>query len=105
MTLTADELEAISITVDHNSRKLAIVYGSLGTLITFASLVFAVLTWRRSHQQRLAAQQEATGDLELQSNNPQDIGRAPLGSHESAIVSHEYGSTENQQRLTQAYLV
>lgn len=87
MTLTAADLGSIPITIDHDSRNLAIVYGSLGTLIAFASLIFAVLSWLRSRRQKLATQHQTSNDIELQSNISRDSDRTPEQSTSSAIVN------------------
>jgi hypothetical protein len=60
-----------------DSRNIAIIYGSLGILIAFASLVVAVLSWLRSHRQRLVIQHRANNDMELQSSTSQHLARQP----------------------------
>jgi hypothetical protein len=70
MSLTTADLKALPDLVDDDSRNLAIIYGSLGTLIAFASLMFAVLSWLKSRRQKLATQDRSFDDLELQSVDP-----------------------------------
>jgi hypothetical protein len=79
MSLTTADLKALPNLVDQDSRNLAIVYGSLGTLIAFASLIFAVLSWLKSRRQRLATQHSTSDDLELQSVDPRDTQDAAIG--------------------------
>ena len=64
MNSTTTDFKAFPITADRDARNLAIIYGSLGTLIAFASLIFAILSWMRSRRQRLATQR-GSNDLEL----------------------------------------
>jgi hypothetical protein len=80
MSLTTADLKALPNLVDDGSRNLAIIYGSLGTLIAFASLIFAILSWIRSRRQKLATatQHRTSDDLELQSVDSQ-------GTHDAAI--------------------
>lgn len=85
MPLTAADLGSIPITIARDSRNLAIVYGSLGTLIALASLVFAVLSWRRSRQQTLASRRRTSDDIELQSNASQDSDGTPQPSANTAV--------------------
>jgi hypothetical protein len=72
MSLTTADLKALPNIVDDDSRNLAIIYGSLGTLIAFASLIFAVLSWLKSRRQKLASQDGMSDDLELQSVDSRD---------------------------------
>jgi hypothetical protein len=79
MSLTNAGLKALPNLVDDDSRNLAIIYGSLGTLIAFASLMFAVLSWLKSRRQKLATQDRSFDDLELQSVDPRDTEDAAIG--------------------------
>jgi hypothetical protein len=79
MSLKTADLKALPNLVDDDSRNLAIVYGSLGTLIAFASLIFAVLSWLKSRRQKLATQHRTSDDLELQSVDPRDTQDAAIG--------------------------
>jgi hypothetical protein len=79
MSLTTADLKALPDLVDDDSRNLAIIYGSLGTLIAFASLMFAVLSWLKSRRQKLATQDRSFDDLELQSVDPRDTEDAAIG--------------------------
>jgi hypothetical protein len=56
--------------VDDDSRRLAIIYGTLGTMLALASLAFAALTWARSrrHQCELNSRTRTTTDRALESN-------------------------------------
>jgi hypothetical protein len=74
MNSTTTDFKAIPIAVDNDARNLAILYGSLGTLIAFASLIFAVLSWMKSRRQGLAAQR-ASDDVELSVNTTRDTAR------------------------------
>jgi hypothetical protein len=55
---------------DDGSKRLAIIYGTLGTLLALASLAFAALTWARSrrHQCQLDSKTRTTTDRALESN-------------------------------------
>jgi hypothetical protein len=79
MSLTTADLKVLPNHVDDDSRNLAIIYGSLGTLIAFASLIFAVLSWLKSRRQKLATQHSTSDDLELQSVDPRDTQDAAIG--------------------------
>jgi hypothetical protein len=79
MSLTTADLKALPSLVDDDSRNLAIIYGSLGTLIAFASLIFAVLSWLKSRRQKLATQHSTSDDLEPQSVDPRDTQDAAIG--------------------------
>jgi hypothetical protein len=80
MSLTTADLKALPNLVDQDSRNLAIVYGSLGTLIAFASLIFAVLSWLKSRRQKLATQHSTSDDLELQIVDPRGTQNTAIGS-------------------------
>jgi C4-dicarboxylate-specific signal transduction histidine kinase len=56
--------------VDDDSRRLAIIYGTLGTMLALASLAFAALTWARSrrHQCEVNSKTRAATDRALESN-------------------------------------
>jgi hypothetical protein len=92
MSLTTADLKALPNLVDDDSRNLAIIYGSLGTLIAFASLIFAVLSWLKSHRQKLATatQHRTSDDLELQIVDSQD-------NQDAAIVNDKYASTSTKE--------
>jgi hypothetical protein len=79
MSLTTADLKALPNLVEDDSRNLAVIYGSLGTLIAFASLIFAVLSWLKSRRQSLATQHSTSDDLELQSVDPRDTQDAAIG--------------------------
>jgi hypothetical protein len=98
MSLTTADLKALPNLVDDDSRNLAIIYGSLGTLIAFASLIFAVLSWLKYRRQKLATQHSTSNDLELQIVDSQD-------NQDAAIVDDRYASAftkeeGNGQQLT-----
>lgn len=48
MNTTNSSTEVHLSVADNDSKRLAIIYGTLGTLIALAGLVFAALTWARS---------------------------------------------------------
>ena len=56
--------------VDDDSKRLAIIYGTLGTMLAPASLAFAALTWARSrrHQCEVNSKTMATTDRALEEN-------------------------------------
>ena len=87
---TNNDPQAIPIAIDNDSRNLAIIYGSLGTLIAFASLVFAVLSWLRSRHHKAAAQDQSSVDVELGPNTPRSIDQPPRESPTSSNSHHEY---------------
>ena len=105
MNTATTDLKAIPIVVDHDARNLAIVYGSLGTLIAFATLVFAILSWMRSRHQRLAAQHHASDDIELGVNTPRDTVRTSQESRSPESPGPKYASTKQERRYSfEAYL-
>jgi hypothetical protein len=67
---TNPNLEIRLSTVDDDSKKLATIYGTLGTLLALASLAFAVLTWARSrrHKCEVNSGTRAATDRALESN-------------------------------------
>jgi hypothetical protein len=87
---TNNDPQVIPIAVDNDSRHLAIVYGSLGTLIAFASLVFAVLSWLRSRHQRLAAQDQLSVGIELGLNSSRHLSQTALQPPVIISTSHKY---------------
>ncbi|GAB7322312.1 hypothetical protein MBLNU13_g03289t1 [Cladosporium sp. NU13] len=87
MNSTTTNFKAFPITADHDARNLAIIYGSLGTLIAFASLIFAILSWKRSRHHRLSTH-HGSNDLELGINTPRDTTRTPQEFHGREAVSH-----------------
>ena len=90
MELTVADPKTSPIVVnDDSSRDLAIIYGSLGTLIALASLVVAILSWLRSRRQKLAAQHRAHDDIERQSNTLQHTGPIEEGRR-TATVDDQY---------------
>lgn len=89
MNSTTTDFKEISIPVDHDARNIAIVYGSLGTLIAFGSLIFAILSWMRSRHQRLAAHR-ASNDVELDPMTPQDTVCAQTEPQGPKTISHRY---------------
>jgi hypothetical protein len=89
MNSTTTDFKAVPIAADHDARNLAIVYGSLGTLIAFTSLVFAILSWMRSRHHRLAAHQPSD-DVELGVNTLRDTVRVRQELHSPGSVSHKY---------------
>lgn len=98
MESTTTEFKAIPVPVDHDARKLAILYGSLGALIAFANLIFAILTWMRSRRQRLAAQHHTPDDVELGVNTPRDTIRTPHESQSHESPTPKYASTNTNNR-------
>ena len=101
MNLTIADPKSVSVTVDHDSRNLAIIYGSLGTLIAFATLVVAVLSWLKSRRQKLAAHHEANGDIDLESNTWQQSSRTK-SSLSSGSVSYEYAFPEPSRKTSRS---
>jgi hypothetical protein len=105
MELTTPDPKANSIVADHDARNLAIIYGSLGTLIAFGSLIFAILSWMRSRHQRLAARQ-TSDDVELSVNTPGDAVQTPRDPQSLDSVSHQYASINKiKRRWFEAHLV
>jgi hypothetical protein len=98
MSLTTADLKALPNLVNDDSRNLAIVYGSLGTLIAFASLIFAVLSWLKSRRQKHTTATQSSDDLELQIVDSRDDQAAAI----VAIVNERYVMTteEGKQELT-----
>jgi hypothetical protein len=62
---------------DDDSKRLAIIYGTLGTLLTLAGLVFAALTWARSR--RPQCEPNVKADRTLESN---ELGSDVRGAYE-----------------------
>jgi hypothetical protein len=56
--------------VDDGSKRLAIIYGTLGTMLALASLAFAALTWARSrrHQCQPDSKTRTATDRALEGN-------------------------------------
>jgi alkaline phosphatase len=92
MNLTTTDTKAIPITIDKESRTITIMYGSLGTLIAFSSLIFAVLSWLRSRHEQITTQDHPSGGFELGRNTPRNISQTPLESHVSASLDNEYAN-------------
>jgi len=67
-----------------DSRKLTIVFGTLGTLITFFALAFAIFTWYRSSHRQGAAQDAAPSEHEMEEGIAASIGGHK--SRESASI-------------------
>ena len=51
MNTTNPSTEISFSVVDDDSKRLAIIYGTLGTMLALASLAFAALSWARSRRQ------------------------------------------------------
>ena len=69
--MNATNPNTISLSVvDDDSKRLAIIYGTLGTMLALASLAFAALTWARSrrHQCEVGTNIRATSDRALEGN-------------------------------------
>jgi len=60
--------------VDDDSKRLAIIYGTLGTMLALASLAFAALTWARSRRQQC------------------ELNRGTRPSTDRSLESNEYAS-------------
>jgi hypothetical protein len=92
MSLTTADIKALPNLVDQDSRNLAVIYGSLGTLIAFASLIFAILSWLKSRRQKLATatQHRTSDDLELQIVDSRD-------TQDAAIVDERYASNSAKE--------
>lgn len=104
MDSTTTDFKAIPIPVDQDARNLAIVYGSLGTLIAFGSLIFAILSWMRSRHQRLAAHR-APNDVELGPNTPQDTVCTLTEPTSPETISHKYDFVNKKKHSSfEAYL-
>jgi len=79
MNTTNSTLEIRLSVDDDDSKRLAIIYGTLGTMLALASLAFAALTWARSrrHQCELYSKTRAPTDRAVESNElGPDIGEA-----------------------------
>jgi hypothetical protein len=100
MSLTNAGLKALPNLVDDDSRNLAIIYGSLGTLIAFASLIFAVLSWLKSRRQTHATATQSSDDLELQIVDSQDTEGAAI----VATVDDRYVMTTEEWKRQQLTL-
>jgi hypothetical protein len=70
MNTTNSTLEIRLSVDDDDSKRLAIIYGTLGTMLALASLAFAALTWARSrrHQCELDSKTRAPTDRAVESN-------------------------------------
>jgi hypothetical protein len=72
MMNTTNPNTTISLSVvDDDSKRLAIIYGTLGTMLAVASLAFAALTWARSRRHQCAVNSETGAMIEcaLESND------------------------------------
>lgn len=67
--MASSDLKTEPIVINDDTRTLTILYGSLGTLIAFLSLVIAAMSWWKARCQRLAAQMATEPDHELESNS------------------------------------
>jgi len=78
--MNATDPNTISLSVvDDDSKRLAIIYGTLGTMLALASLAFAALTWARSrrHQCEFGTNTRATAERALEGNElGPDVGEA-----------------------------
>lgn len=100
MSQTSARSKTNPIDVDgDDSRNLAIIYGSLGILIAFASLVVAVLSWLRSHRQRLVTQHQANNDMELQSSTSQHLARQPGECQSTAAFDSWYAISQEWSKV------
>lgn len=104
MELATANVKATPIAVDHDARNLAIIYGSLGTLIAFASLIFAFLSWLRSRRSKHAAPHHASDGVELESNTPRDTTRTRLETQGPADVSHSYATPKKCRYSSKAHI-
>jgi len=70
MNATNPNLEIRLSVVDDASKRLAIIYGTLGTMLALASLAFAALTWARSRRHQCAGnvKTKAATDRALEGN-------------------------------------
>jgi hypothetical protein len=70
MNTTSPNLEIRLSVVDDDSKRLAIIYGTLGTMLALASLAFAALTWARSrrHQCSVNPKTRAATDRDIEGN-------------------------------------
>jgi len=71
MTNTTNPSTEVSFSIaDDDSKRLAIVYGTLGTMLALASLAFAALTWARSRRQQCELNRgtRSSTDRSLESN-------------------------------------
>jgi hypothetical protein len=70
MNTTSPSTQISLSVIDDGSKKLAIVYGTLGTMLALASLAFAALTWARSrrHQCEFNSKTRTTTDRALEAN-------------------------------------
>lgn len=92
-TAMATNVDKSPLTFDHESRKLAIIYGTLATVIALVGLVFAALTWYASRRSSLSAFLRASDEYELESNTPQRTSRQPsLSAHLRASREHDLES-------------
>lgn len=87
------DLKIEPIVINDDTRTLTILYGSLGTLIAFLSLVIAAMSWWKARCQRLAARMATDLDHGLESNTSD--------SNRSASVRTRYGTfkLESSKRM------
>ncbi|KAM0718860.1 hypothetical protein Q7P37_005932 [Cladosporium fusiforme] len=67
-TMEASDPKTSPGAASNDTRKFIILYGSLGTLIAFFSLVFAAISWWKSRSRTLAARRSSNHEHELESN-------------------------------------
>lgn len=65
-----------------DDQKVTIIFGTLGTFISFSALVFAALTWYRSMGRQDTAQENLPAEHELEAGIPE--------SDEDANTSREH---------------
>jgi hypothetical protein len=71
MNTTNSSTEVHLSVADNDPKRLAIIYGTLGTLIALAGLVFAALTWARSRPPQCEAHVKTDRALESKELGPE----------------------------------
>lgn len=90
LTTTASDVSKSPLTFDDDSRELAVIYGTLATIIAVVGLVFAALTWYASRRSGLSGHSRSPDEHDLESNMPPSTPREPgLPTHPAALNEHD----------------
>jgi hypothetical protein len=83
MNATNPNLEIRLSVVDDDSKRLAIIYSTLGTMLALASLAFAALTWARSRRHQCEVNSKT--DHAVESNELGPEAREAYEPDESSV--------------------
>lgn len=69
-----------------DDQKVTIIFGTLGTFISFFALVFAALTWYRSMGRQDTAQDNVLTEHELEAGMPKSAGDAHTSREHATLA-------------------